>query len=306
MPRYAIARRFVRLVRRRRSQPQTEERLDRSIRSRQSSCHLAVKRSFRHALRGSSFILRNRTRRSLILVVVAITLIAATGSVANAAQSCYVNSYGELEINVGSQFGYSDSAVRSAINIAKANGCQVYFQPGTYYYDSPLINDGLRFAGKCSDNVAELSVLSATDANGSAIFLREDSPEILCLKITSPNASVRSGSNSANGVTVDFATNFVVDHVTVDRVAAAGIFNRGGSYGRITSNRVLNSLGDGIHNTRGANHTIIAFNSVLNTGDDFIAVVSYVWQSVESHDITISDNSLETQPQGRGITISGG
>jgi hypothetical protein len=244
--------------------------------------------------------------RLVILVTVAFSILGATGSFANAAQQCYVNSTGQLEINVGSQFGYSDNAARTAISIAEANGCQVYFQPGIYYYDSPLVNNGLRFRGQCSDNVAEVSVLSATNPDGSAIFLRGDRPEITCLKMTSPHASIRRSSNSAHGITIDHATNFLVDHVTVDRTAAAGIFNRGGSNGRITSNRVLNTLADGIHNTRGASHTDIASNTVWNTGDDFIAVVSYVWQGVESHDITIIDNTLNTQLHGRGITVSGG
>lgn len=247
----------------------------------------------------------SRTSRLFILVTV-LVVVAAHGSIASAAPQCYVNSSGQLELNVGSQFGHTDDAVRTAIGIATANDCHVYFQPGTYNYDSTLVNDGLRFVGQCSNNVAEASVLSAKNPDESAIFLRGDSPEITCLKITSPNASVRSDSNSANGITIDWATNFLVDHVTVDRTAAAGIFNRGGSYGRITSNRVLNTLSDGIHNTRGASHTVVAFNDVSNTGDDLVAVVSYVWQGVESHDIVISDNTLHTQSHGRGVTVSGG
>jgi Pectate lyase superfamily protein len=233
-------------------------------------------------------------------------LIAVDRSAAASVPTCYLNSSDQPEVNVGADFGYTDAAIRAAIDTAKAHDCVVYFQPGTYVYNSPLINDGLTFVGQCTGGVAGTSTLSATDPDGSAIFLRGDGPRIVCLKITSPSASTRSGSNNANGITIDFATNFLVDHVVIEKTAAAGIFNKGGSDGRITSNRVSNTLGDGIHNTRSAHHTTIAFNSVMNSGDDFIAVVSYVWQGSSSHDIDIVGNSVQMQPHGRGIVVSGG
>jgi hypothetical protein len=146
----------------------------------------------------------------------------------------------------------------------------------------------------------------ASNPGGSAIWLRGASPQLVCLKITSPNATARSSDNNAHGVTIDNAQNFMVDHVLVDGVAGAGIFNGGGDNGRITSNVVRNSLADGIHNTGSASFVTIAFNQVQNAGDDFIAVVSYVELASQVHDVSITDNRVSSQPWGRGVTVAGG
>jgi Right handed beta helix region len=228
-------------------------------------------------------------------------LVAATVSTAaSSAPTCYTNSVGDPEVNVGAQFGYTDQAIRAALAVAEAGNCRVHFQAGTYTYSAPLDNNGLRWSGICGS-----TILQATNPVESAVRLKGNSPQLVCVTVRG-SATTRTDTFEGNGVHIDRATNFLVDHVTVERVSGAGIFNFGGNGGRITTNTVRNTFADGIHNTFGAAFTSISFNTVTNTGDDFIAVVSYIFNATRSHDITIASNNVGSQPHGRGITVVGG
>jgi parallel beta-helix repeat protein len=64
------------------------------------------------------------------------------------------------------------------------------------------------------------------------------------------------------GVWIDeHATNFVIDDVTIDGGNGPGIITYGGSWGRITNNRVSNTKSDSIHISGGAHHIYIASNT---------------------------------------------
>src|SRR5262249_24966783 len=121
-----------------------------------------------------------------------------------------------------------------------------------------------------------------------------------------PPTSARLSTGSSTGVYISQATNFVVDHVTVDHAGSAGILNHGGSYGKITYNHVMNTLADAIHNTAGANNIEVAYNNVFNPGDDMFAIISYQSDGVICHDIQVHDNIGNTQPWGRGTSVAGG
>jgi putative cofactor-binding repeat protein len=218
-----------------------------------------------------------------------------------AAPACYTNWQGKPELNVATQFGTDDAAVHAAISAAQAADCGVYFTSTTFHYSSPLVLDGLRAYGD-----GPSSVLQASDPNNSAVFLAGNGPQIHNLQITAPTASSRGDDWENAGVMVKGATGFVVDHVTVDRVRGVGIFDFGGAFGSITSNTVRNALADGIHNAHGAHNVDLAFNTVTNAGDDLISVVSYTFDDGACHDISVHDNTVSTQPWGRGIALVGG
>ena len=63
--------------------------------------------------------------------------------------------------------------------------------------------------------------------------------------------------------------------VTIQGGASAGIFVFGGSSVAIVGNTVEATLADGIHTTYGSTNVLVRGNTVKNTGDDLIAVVSY-------------------------------
>jgi parallel beta-helix repeat protein len=109
------------------------------------------------------------------------------------------------------------------------------------------------------------------------------------------------------GVWIDeHATNFVIDDVTIDGGNGPGIITYGGSWGRITNNRVSNTKSDSIHISGGAHHIYIAGNIVRNSGDDMIAVVTYGYHPVNTYEILIENNDVADQPWGRGISVVGG
>jgi hypothetical protein len=231
----------------------------------------------------------------------ALFLAAADSVHAQAAVTCEVDSQGQTYVNVANQFGRTPEAVASAVELANHERCTLYFNIGTFDYRAFTLQ-GIRASGH-----GDLTVLSAVDPANSSIFLRGASPELVSLKITSPLADTRGYRQATNGITIkEDASNFLVDHVTVDRVSGVGIHNVGGSDGRITSNVVRNSLSDGIHTTNGARRTLVWGNRVTSTGDDFISVVSYSVDRWISSDITIENNVVGTNPYGRGISVVGG
>ncbi|MEP6811782.1 MAG: right-handed parallel beta-helix repeat-containing protein [Actinomycetota bacterium] len=237
-----------------------------------------------------------------LIALAALSAAAATFPVgASAAASCYVNGQGKKEVNVATQFGTDDAAIRGALRVAEAGGCGVYLTSTTFTYSSILVDNGLDIYGD-----GATTVLEAVDPNNSAVYLRGTSPKIRGVKITAPAAATRGDDWANAGIFIDGATGFTVDHVTVDRVRGAGIFDFGGSYGSITSSTVRNVLADGIHNAHGAHDVDVAFNTVTNAGDDLIAVVSYTFDSGFSYNIQIHDNVVSTQPWGRGISVVGG
>ena len=149
------------------------------------------------------------------------------------------------------------------------------------------------------------SVLRASNALSSAVILR-GAITFSKLKLTSPNAGSRNNAGAAACVLVDRATPFTVRDVSVDRCANSGIIVLGGANGQIVHNDVRNTLSDAIHMTNGSRDIVVTDNIVRNSGDDMIAVVSYVGSSPNAERITIERNDVSGQTSGRGISTVGG
>jgi hypothetical protein len=93
--------------------------------------------------------------------------------------------------------------------------------------------------------------------------------------------------------------------VAVDGAAGAGIFNEGGTHGKIISSTVQNTRADGIHTMGGVGWDVVYGNTVANTGDDMISIVSYHnWAT--NHDIEEDHNTRLGNTWGRGMSVVGG
>jgi len=74
----------------------------------------------------------------------------------------------------------------------------------------------------------------------------------------------------------------------------------------ISRNTIRRTFADGIHVTNGSYHGRITHNTVRETGDDMIAVVSYGTGEPRCGDVLIEDNDVSGNYSGRGITVLGG
>jgi hypothetical protein len=145
-----------------------------------------------------------------------------------------------------------------------------------------------------------------------AWVLTGESPSIRDLAIRAEKPpSGRDTHDTAVGLEANLARNFSIVRVRVGPGDSAGIMVRrsGGAHGRAAVIRdcvVRGTLADGIHMTAASHDIEVSGNRVSDTGDDFIAVVSYRADKALCHDISIHDNTVEDQSHGRGISVVGG
>lgn len=94
--------------------------------------------------------------------------------------------------------------------------------------------------------------------------------------------------------------------VSVRGGSSAGLFVFGGKDVALVGNDVRDTLADGIHTTYGSRNVLVQDNTVTGTGDDLIAVVSYIPDGAISSNVLIRNNNVSGNYWGRGITVVGG
>ncbi|WP_191970860.1 M10 family metallopeptidase C-terminal domain-containing protein [Methylobacterium soli] len=195
------------------------------------------------------------------------------------------------------------AAIQSAINAAKAAGTTVDVPAGTFKHAGVLNLDGVQMTGH-----GDSSVLAATNAATQAVMLTGTGAGLSNLKLVGAGGE-RLASYEAGGLSVLNATNFTVDHVTIDHASAAGMHISGSSNGKVTNNVLSYTGADSIHfsNYEGVNHDIeVAGNRIDHSGDDGVAVVSYAADGAASYNINVHDNAVVDQIWGRGYSVVGG
>lgn len=206
------------------------------------------------------------------------------------------------EINVLTQFGTTDAQVRAAIAASESQGKNLYFPAGTYNFSTtPIVNNGKRWRGDGPTTI----IVAATPAN-SAVTLQGANPILRDMKIHCPSASTRLTNEQSAAIRVNGATGFLVQNVETGIVGSVAFFSNGASDGKILGNYFHDSLADGIHITNGSHDIEVAYNKIVNSGDDFIGVISYTSQAVRNYNINVHDNYGSTQSApGRGIAFNG-
>ncbi len=188
--------------------------------------------------------------------------------------------------------------IKDAINYAKENSVKIYVPEGVYIYSSHLSLKGVEMFGE-----GENSVLSAVNPLDAAIFLEGVAPEVRKIKIIS-NANARDSSLNAHGITVYNSQNFKIEEMIIYNSAGAGVMIYGSSQGEVVGNEISNSWADGIHITNKSNNVTVKSNILTNTGDDSIAVVSYIAQGEKTHNIIVDNNHISNSKT-RGISLMG-
>ncbi|WP_308635192.1 sugar-binding protein [Paenibacillus silvisoli] len=191
-------------------------------------------------------------------------------------------------------------SIKDAAAAAKSLGKTLYVPSGEFLYDGLLTLDGVDMTGD-----GDTSILKSLNLNTQAVFLTGDGSDLSMVKLTTIPASVRlQNDDSARVWAGPQATNFTIQHITIDGGSSAGIFSVG-KHGVIRGNTVMNTLADGTHITGLSEDLLIEDNRSIDTGDDQIAIVSYEKFGDWVKNVTIRNNHV-SGGHARGITVSGG
>jgi hypothetical protein len=196
----------------------------------------------------------------------------------------------------------NSEAIKSAIAAAKTKRVAVYVPAGVCAYGDVIRLDGVRLVGS-----GDASVLYALNPIREAIYMYGSGAEVSLLKLSGRKATARQAAWESTRITLFGATNFVIDKVTIDGSAAAGIQTaQSANNGRITNSTIKDTLADAIHMTDKASHITLENNRIENSGDDGIAVVSYREDGALVHHITARNNVIANNKWGRQMSVVGG
>lgn len=193
-------------------------------------------------------------------------------------------------------------AIAKAIAAAKVKGVPVFIPAGVCAYGDVITLDGVKMRG-----AGDSSVLYALNWQRETIFMRGNGSEVTNLKLSGVKAPSRQAPYEMTRIAPLGATNFLIDHVTIDGSAAAGIHvSHGTNNGRITNNTIKDTLADSIHITGKASYITLENNRIENSGDDGIATVSYRSDGALTHHITARNNVILNNKWGRQMSVVGG
>jgi hypothetical protein len=228
------------------------------------------------------------------------------------------------------------AAIQAAIKAAKS-GQWVVFPAGRYIHSKSLqvTTPGVTLWGQGA-------TLHATNAGDQAILLKADGTRVYGFTLTAVTEGRRSEAwtsrISAYGpeASVGYIRGVVIQGnriLALEPAAGTPLSNGASAAGilmvsvrdfTVADNVVERSLADGIHVTGASQNGRILGNQVKETGDDMIAVVSYLdkgWRSKIAlspgwlttaratsrvKDVLISGNQVSGQYWGRGISVVGG
>lgn len=229
------------------------------------------------------------------------------------------------------------AAIQTALDSLQP-GQWLVFPAGTYDHDRRLVV-------RTSNAVlwSEGAALHATNPLDQAVMLAADGASIYQFTLTAVTGSRLHApwqSRIAVFDRVDRATHLrgnvirgnriiaagAAGTATVNSASSAGIFIFRADGFLVAGNEVRRSLADGIHVTAGSRNGRVLGNTVRETGDDMIAVVSYLksgnWQTETAKslastyadqrelqlvsNVLVAANDVEGQYWGRGISVVGG
>ncbi|MBW5448370.1 hypothetical protein GE107_20205 [Cohnella sp. CFH 77786] len=216
------------------------------------------------------------------------------------------NSY----LNVKTDFGAvgdgstdDTAAVRNAIGEAiRMGGATVYVPHGTYKISGIEVTGSFSLVGD-----GESSVLFSDDRTRSVLKINNAAGSVWrSFKIKSTAAGDYTKRNPLlNGLFLFRVERCTADELFVENTYGAGILVSGCTGSSIERCSVRNTLADGIHVTGRSKDCIIARNTLTDTGDDGIAVVSYQSDQDLCERILITGNHV-VRSWSRGIAHIGG
>jgi Right handed beta helix region len=194
----------------------------------------------------------------------------------------------------------NQTAIQNAFNAAALGKKAALIPAGSFAYSGTLTANGIAVCGS-----GESSILKALDGANEALILTGSGGAIANLQLNGTGTTRLTNPQSAK-IWANAAKNYTITNVLINGSSSGGIVNFGSSYGKILNNTIENTLADSIHNTHGSHDVLIKGNLIMNSGDEGIAVVSYVGDGALSHDITATGNTILHNLGSQGLEVSGG
>lgn len=149
--------------------------------------------------------------------------------------------------------------------------------------------------------------LLATDEARSSVWVEADDVVLDGgLTLSTAATTRRWEAWEQMGLRVAGGTGLVVRDVTVEGSAAAGVYVGGAANFLLERVTVRGSRADGIHLTAGARDGRVVSPTVVDSGDDGVAVVSYASDGAPCSNITIESPRVLGTTWGRGVSVVGG
>ena len=192
-------------------------------------------------------------------------------------------------------------AVQTALNSLKS-GDRLVFPPGTYHHNDVLtarVAD-VQIVGPGAILTADREALSAFVIDADRVFVGD-------LTFTA-SPTRRWTANEQMKVRIAGHVGVTLWHVQVRGSAAAGIYvDDGAASFRIEGATVSDTQADGIHMTGGAHDGLVLSPTVIRSGDDGVAIVSYDGgANALCTKIRVISPRVLTTAWGRGISVVGG
>lgn len=191
-------------------------------------------------------------------------------------------------------------ALRAAIADLRA-GDELYLPPGSTFRHT----DTLRIT-TAGVTLAGPGALVATDPQRSAVIVQADDVTVRDVTLRLGATTSRLGTFDHMKLTVIRADGFVAERVHVDGSAAAGVYLWGATDFALRDLDVRDTKADGVHVTGPSSDGLVERPVVQRSGDDGVAVVSYLADGQPVRRVRIESPTVLTTTWGRGVSVVGG
>jgi hypothetical protein len=193
------------------------------------------------------------------------------------------------------------AALQSKFNALKA-GDTLTLDPGAVYEYSNVLS--IRVSGVRIDGNG--ATLKATNPTLAALQILASNVAVSNLNLTGLVGAVRQDGPNQSRL-VFGGTGVAISDVNISGGASAGVYVANGSNFRLDRVSVRDTAADGVQMTAGSNTGQLNNVTVERSGDDAIAVVSYLWgypPAAPCRDIVINSPVVNTAGQ-RGVVVVG-
>ncbi|GAB91326.1 putative glycoside hydrolase [Gordonia rhizosphera NBRC 16068] len=211
----------------------------------------------------------------------------------------YIGISGYIRSGIGTAAEDSTHSLQAQLDGLKPGGV-LRLTPQDYYHSGVL---KVRVPDVHIDGNG--ATLHATNDASSSVQLEAAGVRLTNIILTAPTQGKRWSAREQHKLVMS-GTGDSVQNVTIIGSAAAGIFVDGAQDFSIRDVSVSHTRADGIHITNGAARGVVQGVRTELTGDDAVAVVSYLADGHVCSDIRISGVTVEGTRWGRGISVVGG